>query len=85
MRDIRLNDIDAPCLQVRPDVLAGEEAFAEGDGNGGAGVEGGEFGDEGGEEGFFDEEGGVRLEEGGELFGHGAVDAAVEVEAGVEA
>lgn len=83
--DVRLQDVDGGVLQEALDVPAAVEALSQCDWSGG------EFGELGdgfgvfGEEGLFDEERAVGFQQLGELFGHGFVQAAVEVEGDVEA
>ena len=59
------------------------QALAEGDRDAGLRVQSGDCANVLGEEGLFDEERMVRCEGCGELLGHGPVDAAVEIHAGV--
>ena len=83
VRDVGLEHVDGGVVQEPLDVPARVKSFAEGDGDGG---EAGELLDAlvvFGEKGFFDEKGAVRFEGFGELFGHGFVQASVEVEANV--
>ena len=75
MHDVRFQDVDACIVQEALYIPAAVEALAERDGRAG----------ELREEGLFDEEGAVRFDWFGELFGHGLMQSAVEVNLSIHA
>lgn len=85
VRNVRLQDIDQPGLEERLDVPAVVQPLAQRDGDGRQARQLLQRLRVLDQQRLLDEERAVRLEGAGELLGHGPVQAAVEVEAGVQA
>lgn len=85
VRNVGLDNVNAAGLEVRADILSGEETLSKGDGDGRLRVQLLKLGNLLGEKGLLDEEGLVGFEDSGKLLRHALVDTAVEVETDIQA